>query len=335
MREVQNNPFGIHQPVLSHSLICRNRAGHAHSRLPRFWSLLWLQERVGKLRVLKSAHFSSSACRWFYSRGSLQHPSPPTSSKAKPAVNGNTLESCLPTLKPCKTHPREARSKPCRTVLCLRCSALEFPWSFCRRGWEGKAEVQAARHGSCTTDLYTCIPPPCGLKCTGRKFSTSLWQCQVKIQMVIPKGTCLQGLPRCNSSLLQPRQQLGVVLICPLLRCLCWARVHLASPGNQQSAWMWDMERCAASFWGVSDSSESPSPVSCPQQLVAQPQLTHPALPMYTQRGQGGICSTLLPQPLTFYSFTLSTHKAKPQDCPVVGHAGKQSQECSAPQTHV
>lgn len=183
MREVQNNPSGIYKPGLSHSLICRSRAGHAHSHLPCFWSLLWLQQRAGKLRVLKSPHFSNAACGWFYSRGSLQHPSPPTSSKAKPAVNAKTLESCLPTFKPCQTPPREARSKPCRSALRLRCSALgrislEFLWPWI----EGKAEVQAARLSSCTTDLYTCIPSPCGLKCTGRKFSTSPWQCQVKIQ---------------------------------------------------------------------------------------------------------------------------------------------------------
>lgn len=114
-------------------------------------------------------------------------------------------------------------------------TSAEFPLSFSRCGLEGKAEVQAACHSSCTTDLYTCIPPPCVPKCTGRKFSTSLRQCQVEIQMIIPKGTCLQRLPRCNSSLLQPRQQHGVVLIYPLLWCLCWACVHLASPRNQQN----------------------------------------------------------------------------------------------------
>lgn len=104
MREVQKKPFGIHKSGLSHSLICRNRAGHAHSHLPRFWSL---QEKAGKLRVLDSPPFY-----WFYSRGSLQHPSAPSSSKAKPAVNAKPLESCLPTLQPCQTHPGEEKTKP-------------------------------------------------------------------------------------------------------------------------------------------------------------------------------------------------------------------------------
>lgn len=64
------------------------------------------------------------------------------------------------------------------------------------------------------------------------------------------------------------------------------------------------------SLLGSQESPESPSLVSRPQQLVAQPQLRHrlspPALPMHTRTGHRPICSTLLPQSLRFYSFKVS-----------------------------
>lgn len=157
---------------------------------------------------------------------------------------------------------------------------------------------------------------------------------------IIPKGARLQGFPCCNLSLLQPRQQRGVVLSYPLLWCQCWARVPLASPADQQNtlprqqtAWMWDMEHCAASFQSVRESPESPFGL---QPLVARPQLRHglslPALPMHTRKGEGGIYSTLLPQPLRFYSFKVSSHTK--QSLRIVQWWGTQGSKARSAQPH-
>lgn len=192
-------------------------------------------------------------------------------------------------------------------------TSAEFPLSFSCCGLEGKAEVQAACHSSCTTDLYTCSSPPCVPKCTGRKFSTSLRQCQVEIQMIIPKGTCLQRLPRCNS-VVAPAQAAAwgcpdlSPFVVPVLG-MCSLGIPKKSAKHAPFASRQHGAPCSL-IWGGQLKSFNLSLVSCLQQLVARPQLRHglplPALPMHTRRGRGGTCSTLLPQPLRFYSFKVS-----------------------------
>lgn len=113
--------------------------------------------------MLKSPLFSSAAYRWLCSRGSLQPPRPPGCIAARPAANGKTPEHWPPAFRACETQPGRSEERTLRgsdvpSLLRLR---PNFAASFSSCRFKGKAEVQAARCGSCTTDLYTRTPLLC------------------------------------------------------------------------------------------------------------------------------------------------------------------------------
>lgn len=140
-----------------------------------------------------------------------------------------------------------------------------------------------------------------------------------------PKGNVLAW---CNLSLLQ----LGVVLIYPLLWCLCWARVPLASPGDQNMlplpADREDVGHGAPCRLILGSQGKPLELPTAPTQTWALPS----ALPMHTRTGQRGICSTLLLQPLRFYSFTVSPRTK--QSLSIVQRWGMQRSKARSAQPH-
>lgn len=150
------------------------------------------------------------------------------------------------------------RSKPCRAVPCLRCSGFGRTLLRVSLAADLKERLKSGQLAAAPAPLtFTpMVPSSAVFKCAGRKFSASLWQCQVEIQAVNPRGLLLQGLPHCSSPLPQPWQQLDLVRICSPVCCLGWAGTCLASPVSQQStlplpacqqtAWMEDTVHSAA-----------------------------------------------------------------------------------------
>lgn len=154
MREVQKKPLCIQKPSLSHSLICRNRAGHPNTRPPPFSgaSLGFLGNGSSVPGLLKVPPLFQRCLQM-----PLLRRVPATPPLPLPAAKAKTPESWLPTFKACKTQLERSEEQTLRgsAVPSLLRLQPNFALSFSSRRFKGKAEVRAARRGSCTTDLYT------------------------------------------------------------------------------------------------------------------------------------------------------------------------------------
>lgn len=113
----------------------------------------------------------------------------------------------------------------------------DFPWVSLSVGWEGRLKSRQLTTALAPLTFTPAFPRPVGLNTLEKVLNLPVALAGENSE-IIPKGTCLQGLPCCNLSLFQPRQQPGVVLIYPrlcLCLCLCWACAPSASPGDQQN----------------------------------------------------------------------------------------------------